>query len=96
MSTVNTYLDADGGICGIKYWAWWQPFARAPRYQVFKFEIYDPNSGLYYFRSRKDPSLVMARSLAQLYSETFKPFLFDNTKIERYIDTLRMPPNSHA
>lgn len=61
-----------------------------PRFTVFKFEIYAPDTGIFYFRAVRDPKLVMARSHAQLHTSTFLPFLIDYKAIDAYAENLHL------
>lgn len=80
----SKYLDKVGGICGVKYWVWWHQIGAPPHFTVFVFDIYDPNTGTFYFRSYKDKNIIMARSHAQLHMPSFVPFLLDHKKIDAY------------
>lgn len=68
---------------GIRYWR--QEYAtRTPRIEVFVFVGHDVSTGLFWFRSRSQGTLI-GRAFYQLNSNGFKPFLLNFARIGAYV-----------
>lgn len=74
-------------LCGVMHWALWRP-APSPNYEVFKYMGCQPSEGIFYFRSRKNKTMIVARSMAQLSGPWFKPFVIDTKHLDEYINMM--------
>jgi hypothetical protein len=62
-------------LAGIRYWR--QDFKGVPRFEVFEYIGFEPARGLYYFRSYKDPKMMITKLFDQLNVHGFYPFCYD-------------------
>ena len=69
-------------ICGIRYWM--QVYTkRIPKFEVFEYIGYEKESGLYYFKSKAEET-VISRTFKALNMNGFRPFLLSWDKIKPY------------
>jgi hypothetical protein len=71
---------------GIRYWR--QDYAhRVPRFEVFVYLGLDAATGVHWFRSRKERTLI-GRTHYQLNTNGFHPFMLDWKRINTFVETL--------
>ena len=71
-------------LLGVKFWA--IHYVRVvPKYEVFKYVGFSKTSGLHYFESLKDKTLMGRAAYQILNNEFFKPFCFNNAQIDAAI-----------
>jgi hypothetical protein len=63
-------------VFGITFWRLDRP-GYVPAFEVYKVMAYDPNSGMYWFRSMRDRTLH-SRNHYQLDRNGFHPFCYPN------------------
>lgn len=76
-------------VAGIRHWAQYYTMLR-PSVEVFVVVGHDTTSGLYWFRSLKQGSMV-SRNFYQLNKNGFVPFCLDHRKIESFLETGKDP-----
>jgi hypothetical protein len=59
-------------LLGVRHWAQWYGM-RKPRFEVFRYVGFQSNTGLYYFQSVSNGT-IMARGFYQLNANGFVPF----------------------
>lgn len=75
-------------LCGVKTWAQWFSFGKAPRYEIYTYIGVDAFNGTYFFQARSNPALIISKTIYQLNTNGFKPFCIDSTEYFTYLNKL--------
>lgn len=74
-------------LMGIKVWAQWFPAPRVPRFELFIYAGSQPDLGLHWFYSKRNPNLLISKNLYQLNTLGFHAFVLDIKRIEEYCES---------
>lgn len=72
-------------LLGIKFWA--QHYTQTlPKYEVFKYIGYQPDTGTHFFMAVKPPYSVIGKNIYQIQAGSFRPFCIDHKLITASVD----------